>query len=752
MATIHNNPAGIERLSLVERAIDRFSSLKGYVLGAVIVIGPLLALLTVIELKRHDGVISSVSQSTMAQFVLGADILYTVFVLGFLIARFAVSRMARRAGAASSRLHSRFTVAFVVSAAMPAALIAVFALVTISFGINAWHSERVATVIQQSQALTERWREAQAEQAKVAAEAIASSIAGATRQGLSTTTALREASEILDVSQAFVIDRSRRVRWRGRTDYRGNHATFLFDYIPPSEARMRDAERGVSTSIFDSKTGEFRALAPLPGSAGLYLYVIHRVDRESRFQASTIEAVTTEFQQVSQLGDRILFNIGLIYVLFLIFTLLSSLLLGFTLANRFHAPIAQLAAATRRIGRGDLETRVEVPSTRDVLAELSETFNQMAQQVQNQRHSLLEARQVEKLRRVFTERVLAGVPAGVIGTNRDWQIEVANRAAGEILGRELRGYEGIGVLDAFPEIENEMSQAEAAPSKFSVGEIERMGPGGKRLVLVAIAPMLLDGQLRGYVITFEDLTERVAAERQAAWGEVARKMAHEIKNPLTPVLLAANRLRSKVSTDSEESRDLLVAYTEIIETQVGQINRLVEAFTQLGRFPAPQIKLESVSEMLEGCMLLQRAAEPGIEHVLEVEPAILCKCDVGLFSQAVLNIVQNAATAIHLRAEAAAATDCAEVAGRIVVRAREQVGQLVLEFEDNGTGLPQGIDYTSLLEPYRVGTERGTGLGLAIARETVIRHGGSIQLLDAPIPPGAMVRIVLPSASRGERG
>ena len=377
----------------------------------------------------------------------------------------------------------------------------------------------------------------------------------------------------------------------------------------------------------------------------------------------------------------------------------------------------------------------------DEVAGLSRAFNRMTGQLSSQRGELMEAYSQIDERRRFTETVLAGVSAGVIGLDVQGRVELPNRAAGELLGSDLITAIGAKLSDLVPQFAPLLASVEAQPERAHTAEIE-IGPvQRRRILLVRVGTDLRSGRPDGYVVTFDDITELQSAQRKAAWSDVARRIAHEIKNPLTPIQLSAERLKRRFTKEIKSDPETFAQCADTIVRHVGDIGRMVDEFSAFARMPQPVLKPDDVGRVAREALILQRSARPEIEWVTDIpERGPMGSCDRRLLGQALTNLLQNAADSVASRARA---DERAGQIGRIDVVVRAQDGTVVIDVIDDGIGLPEA-DRGRLTEPYVTHKPKGTGLGLAIVKKIMEDHGGGLELEDRTDGPGAIVSLSLP--------
>jgi two-component system nitrogen regulation sensor histidine kinase NtrY len=340
-------------------------------------------------------------------------------------------------------------------------------------------------------------------------------------------------------------------------------------------------------------------------------------------------------------------------------------------------------------------------------------------------------------RRRFTETVLAGVSAGVIGLDAQGRIELPNRTADELLGLDLLAATGHPLAEIVPEFAKLFAEVAASPDKARTAEIQAGPPNHRRHLLVRIGAELSGGRTDGFVVTFDDITELQSAQRKAAWADIARRIAHEIKNPLTPIQLSAERLKRRFAKEIQSDPETFAQCADTIIRHVGDIGRMVDEFSAFARMPQPVIKSEDIGVIAREALVLQKTARPGIEWTTDVpERGPMAACDRRMLRQALTNLLQNAADAVAMR----------HGAGHIALMVRDLPGGVHIAVADDGVGLPKE-DRSRLTEPYVTHKPKGTGLGLAIVKKIMEDHGGVLTLGDQPNGPGAIATLVLPHVS-----
>jgi two-component system nitrogen regulation sensor histidine kinase NtrY len=415
---------------------------------------------------------------------------------------------------------------------------------------------------------------------------------------------------------------------------------------------------------------------------------------------------------------------GLMYTVIALIVLLSAVLIGLNFANRLVAPIRRLIGAANVVATGNLHVQVPVNRSEGDLGQLGETFNRMTHDLRTQRDDLVRARDLIDSRRRFSEAVLAGASAGIIGIDHDGKISILNRSAEQLIGSSGPDVTGKPLLDVVPELSQLVEQAIESGQRLAQGQVTLSRRGRERNLSVRVATEQSADAEHGYVVTLDDITDLVMAQRTSAWADVARRIAHEIKNPLTPIQLSAERLRRKYGKVITEDRTIFEQCTDTIVRQVDDIRRMVDEFSRFARMPKPVIEHEDVADTVRQAVFLMRVGHPEIDIDLSIsKDPMPARFDRRLVSQALTNIIKNGTEAISARPESSDK-------GRIEVVATLDDDMVNIDVIDNGIGLPKE-NRSRLLEPYVTTREKGTGLGLAIVGKILEEHGGGIELHDA---------------------
>ncbi len=719
--------------------LPQWLSLPGII--ALVALGPILAGLTAWALGNGG------LDPEVVRIVLLVDLCYLLVLIALIGLRVGSLVLARRKRRAGSQLHLRLTGVFALVALVPTVIVAVFATLSVNLGIETWFSDRVGSVVRNALETAEAYEREHRNNIRGDVLAMANDLNRAAGGGIATPRLgelVRQQALLRELPEAFVFNSQQEILARGEFSY-------LFGFEPPSQAQIDRARAGEVVIMEDEANNEIRALVYLTNFVDAFLYVSRDVQGDVLRLLDETRATVGLYEQLEDNRDSLLFDFALIYLGFAALVIVAAILLGLWFAERLAKPVGRLALAADQIGSGDLDARVKEERGSDEIALLSRAFNRMADQVRDQRDALVAAHRETERRREFSEAVLAGVSAGVIGIGGNGRIDLANGAAGDMLGMEARDLHGERIERVAPGFAEILSRAALAPAGIAKGEVRQMVDGQAHEFLARCAPRAPGRPAEGQVLTFEDITALASAQRMAAWGDVARRIAHEIKNPLTPIQLSADRMRKKYVGRLGEDGAKFEHYVDVILRQTAEIRRMVDEFSRFARMPEPILSAEPLGDILSDAVLLQREGRRDIEYRLELpEAKVMLHCDRGMILQCLTNLLQNAADAIEARREA----DPDAPPGRIVLRLADGPRSYRISVTDNGVGLPKA-DRGRLTDPYVTTRKSGTGLGLAIVTKIMEHHGGELVLGDATGEDGldgARVVLRLPRPALGEAG
>ena len=663
--------------------------------------------------------------------------LIVVLALGVVVSRRLVLLwIERRRGSVGSRLHSRLVVLFGLLAVAPAIIVAIFSALFFNLGLQSWFDERVSTALTSSVEVAEAYVAEHSNRIRADVLAMAAEI---NRQAAIIRDDPVRFRQLLDAEtrarnlpEAIVFDSYGRVLARSGLSF-----SMQFDQAPTAAFdRAKGGEVVVATTEDETRV---RALVRIDRLVDSYLYVGRFVDTTLLLRADNTRNAVAEYERLYSERSDFQVRFALVFILVALLLLLAAVWLALFFASRLIAPVSALVQAAERIRTGDLSARVTEGPADDEVASLSRAFNRMTSQLENQRGELIDANQQLDNRRRFTEAVLSGVSSGVVGLDADGRINLPNRTAVQLLGSSAEVLAGTSFVDAVPELAGLLAEARERPWRLAQGQVAIVRGGVTHALLVRIAAEGSAGTILGFVVTFDDVTELLSAQRNAAWADIARRIAHEIKNPLTPIQLSAERLKRKYALEVKSDPEVFKQCTDTIIRQVGDIGRLIDEFSSFARMPAPVFREENLSELARQALFLQKVANPSITYRVEApDLPVNVHCDSRQIAQVMTNLLLNATQAITERP----ATDGLPP-GEIVVRVTTEADGALLEVLDNGKGLPHG-DRARLTEPYFTTREKGTGLGLAIVARVLDDHGGRLTL-DDRAGGGASVGLHLPA-------
>lgn len=702
---------------------------------ALIMLGPVLAVLTAYVLSVHW---DRWGASVTVRVVLLIDLVYALGLAAVIIWRLATLWVARRKRSAGTRLHLRLAAVFAAIALVPTIIVAVFATLTVGVGLENLFTDRIGSVLRNSLATAEAYEREHRRDLRTDTLLMAGDLSQALARRVSVAQLNDEVvaqAALRDLPRAYLFNLNKEIIARGEFSY-------LFNFIPPTDAQLNAAVRGEMVLIRDPARNELRALMKVDRVREIFLYVSRTVQGDVlRLLDQTSDTVLT-YDQLELERGSLLFDYAVNYLVFALLVVLASILMGLWFAERLARPVGRLAGAAEQVGRGDLDVRVKEERGSDEIAVLSRVFNRMTGQLKGQRDALIEARDDTERRRQFIEAVLSGVTAGVIGLDSEGRVDLINDAAADMLDIDVEHTLGQPLASLAPGFQALYDDAAAALNAVARGEVRQVVRGEDREFLARVAPKLPGDPSEGTVLTFDDLTALVSAQRMAAWGDVARRIAHEIKNPLTPIQLAADRMRRKFSDRLGDEAEGFGQSLDVITRQAGDIRRMVDEFSKFARMPEPVLHTYDLTRLIRDAVLLQEQAQSGIEYRQSLpEDGVLLTLDRGLIGQVLTNLLQNAADAIDARKDR---DDERAPTPVIAVVLREGARFWHLVISDSGIGLPEE-NRDRLTDPYVTTRTKGTGLGLAIVKKIVEQHGGDMQLGDADDGlDGAQVVLRLP--------
>ena len=679
------------------------------------------AIVTYVIITGSDEPLGIKPGRMMTLLIINISIL--TLLIGVILNRIFGLWVALRIGSAGSKLQKRIIVVFSIVTILPTIAVSIFSALFFNIGIQAWFNERVQRTVEESRAVAEAYLAEHKENIRADAIAMASDLSRMADLVIANPAEFNRIvgaqTSLRELTEAVVIQRNRIIA-RGRFSF-----ALAFEHIPP-ELVERANNGEVVLMTLDQESDKVRALTKIPGIEDAYLLVGRLLDSKVINHMQNAQGAVSEYEQLKKQLDRLQITFSIVFITLALLLLLCSVWYGMVFASRLTRPIRYLVQAAERVRGGDLSARVEKAESKDEFGTLSRTFNRMTEQLEAQRGELIDANRRIDARRRFTETVLSGVSAGVIALDREKNVSLHNRSSVAILGKvDHHIVIGGSIFQLLPGIEALLLQAESLPEEAATGTIT-LDNNGKSISLhvrVTVEKLITETgvKIEGYIVTFDDITLLVTAQRSAAWADVARRVAHEIKNPLTPIQLSAERLKRKYLPLITEDAENFVKYTDTIEKHVSDIGKMVEEFVSFARMPTPRFTEEDIGAIVKKSVFSAQIACPDYEFPLTLpDKPVLLKCDERQMTQVLTNLLKNAAEAIE---EAGGRLQI----GRIKVAVFTDQAGTHITIEDNGPGFPQA-EIGKMLEPYMTTRSKGTGLGLAIVKKIVEDHKGLIKI------------------------
>ncbi|MBR0753726.1 PAS domain-containing sensor histidine kinase [Bradyrhizobium jicamae] len=631
---------------------------------------------------------------------------------------------ARRRGRAAARLHVQIVSLFSIIAVLPAVLVAIVANVTIDRGLDRLFSGPTREVIQNSLIVARAYTYEHAQLIRGDILGMANDVWRARplydQDQKSFQEFLTSNAGARNLPGAMLIDKDGRVLMTAQTGIKQDFTS------PPADFLKNVDENEPQIAVFPD-ANYVAAVIRLRAYSDTFLYVARLLDPRVVSQLKQTEASVAEYAQIEsrRLGIQVTF--ALMFAVIALTILMASVLIGLNFANWLVAPIRNIMSAANQVSTGDLHVQVPVVKSEGDLAQLGETFNKMTQELRSQRDELVSASDLIDSRRRFIEAVLSSASAGIIGVDASTSVGILNRSAEKLIGHAESETLGHPLSDVLPELDEMMKTAREGTQRLVQGQVTIMRDGHERNLSVRISAEQTSQSRDSYIITLDDITELVSAQRTSAWGDVARRIAHEIKNPLTPIQLSAERIRRRFGKTITEEKDksIFEQCTDTIVRQVDDIRRMVDEFARFARMPKPVMEGEDVADVVRQAVFLMKVGHPDLDIEADIrQDKLPAQFDRRLISQALTNIIKNATEAI----EQVPPEELGK--GRIDVVAQREGDDIIIDVVDNGIGLPK-VARQRLLEPYVTTRQKGTGLGLAIVGRVLEDHGGRIELKDA---------------------
>ena len=685
---------------------------------------------TAYSLSRVD----SLDDDTEILTILLAIDMLAVLVLGTLVVR-QIWRLysERRQRLAGHQLHWRLALLFGGVTTLPAIIITMFALFVVDSSLRGWFAERISTAITGSVQVADSYFEEHASSISSDLLTMANDV---NREAFQLAASPKQMSVYLDnqvvlrnLSEAVIFDGTGQLLAKSRFAFAVSFTNMRTDWVE----RARNGEVVVLRA---DDTNKLRALVKLTSYVDAYLFVGRFIDKSVLEAVDSTRLAASDYQQIGIRQLDLQVSFAFLFGLVLLLLLIAALWIGLNLANSIVGPLGSVISVAEQVRSGNLSQRVPEHLELDEISKLGSSFNRMLDELHRSREQLVQANTQLDRRREFTEAVLGGVSSGVIGLDQNGKVTLPNAAALSMLGLVDMGLIGKRLDDVVPEFKSLLSVVGKEQRRLTEEQIVLVR-GNARLTLRAkVASENVEGRVIGYVVTFDDVTDLLTAQRKAAWSDIARRIAHEIKNPLTPIQLAADRLLRKYKPDDKESAAQYDEYLSIISRQVGDIGRMVDEFSSFARMPQPVLQPVSMRELVSGQVSLFNTEKLSCNvemDTVDKDNPFMVYGDPGLLRQALTNLIQNARDSMD---------DAAVNAQKLDLKLGVDDGFVVVSISDNGQGFPE-MDLSQLLEPYVTKREKGTGLGLAIVSKVVQDHSGTLVLANAP-GGGAVVTIRIP--------
>jgi two-component system, NtrC family, nitrogen regulation sensor histidine kinase NtrY len=719
---------------------QQLRGLSGWAALALVVLGTIIGLSTFLILAGATPI--KATETLIRNLLIANGVLVSIMgvMIGFQILQLFWEL---KRGTPGAGLHIRLISLFSMVALVPAILIAVFASITLNRGLDALFSDRMRAIVETSYSVADAYLTNATELTRADAASISSDLVQQLPDfNNDRPTFLKRVARnaaLRDLSAVFIFNPTTKQIVANITA--GDKIVF----IPPPEDAIARAEKGELVVLPPLRGSTLvRALIKLQGFPSHYLYVFRILSPVVVEQLVKTQSAKAEYDK--QLSQRlgVQYTYGLVYAGVALVFLLAAIWTGMWFADRLVGPIVRLLGAAREVAQGDFNAKVSVIDGPGDLMTLAQTFNMMTDQVRLHRDQLVKTNTQLDDRRRFTEAMLSGVSAGVIGIDSDHRISLVNRSALMLLAKPEQDLQGQALVNVLPDMAAIYEAALAKPSGAAEGQIDMNINGQDVSFIVRITTERADAAEHGYVLTFDDITQLVSAQRNSAWSDIARRIAHEIKNPLTPIQLSAERLKRKYLKEITSDKAVFEQCTDTIIRQVGDLGRIVDEFSSFARMPKAILEPNNLSDVVREATVLQRVSSSDIDIVMKLdEHAMKFAFDRRLLTQAITNLVKNAREAIEAREKH-------KIRGRILIETGVDQEHPFIRVTDNGIGLPQE-NRNRLAEPYMTTREKGTGLGLAIVKRIMEEHGGRLKLEDAPSGQGACITLYFAAVPEFEK-
>ena len=633
-----------------------------------------------------------------------------------------------RKGIPGARLHIRLVLLFGILAMTPAMIMTIFSLYFFHYGVQAWFSERVKTAVSESEEVAKAYLKEHHQAIKADILAMASDIDREQTQLKQNRAGFQNfidtQSKLRNLPETFLFNSKGDILVKAPLS--PEHGSTIREINIPDLAlqKANNFEVVILTDIEDDKV---RALLRLRSIPDAFLFVGRKVDKNVLGHVEATRMAVARYEEIEQRYADIRVSVTMIYAVVALILLFASIWFGLNFAKRIAGPISNLINISTRVREGDFTARANDDNGLEEFDYLARSFNKMTTQILDGQTKLMTANHKLDERSRFTETVLAGVSSGILSINENFIVTLANNAAAKILLTSVDELIGGSIDTIFPDLKTSITNAFEKPTKSIQTELPiTLSNGSRRVLLLRLAVELVGSASRGIIITFDDISDLQSAQRKAAWSDVARRIAHEIKNPLTPIQLSAERLKRKYQIHIPETDQVI--FNQLIDTitrHVEDIGTMVSEFSNFARMPEPKLQMTHLNNLVQSLLSLEQEANPTLKFMLHAnDSAIETLCDPAQMRQVFTNLIRNAANSILESGN----TD-GSICINIIKSPNSQ--QIIIEVADSGPGFPENIDKHSLTEPYMTLREQGTGLGLAIVKKIMEDHGGRV-IFDTP--------------------
>lgn len=655
-----------------------------------------------------------------------------LLVLGTLVGR-QIWRLwsERRQRLAGHQLHWRMAVLFGGVTTFPAIIVTLFALFVVDYSLRGWFAERISTAVNESVRVAESYFDEHARSISGEVLTMANDInreayrlAG---KGNLMGRYLSDQAALRNLSDAIIFDGTGQVLAKSQF-------AFAITFTNLESSWVEKARKGEVVVLRADETNKLRAVVKLNSYVDAYLLVGRFIDSKVLLAMDQTRLAASDYQQLGFQQLDLQISFAVLFGIILLLILIASLWIGLNLATAIVGPLGSVIHVAEQVRAGNLSQRVPKDLQLEEISRLGSAFNRMLDELARSREQLVQANTQIDQRREFTEAVLGGVSSGVVGLDRDNKVTLPNATARELLGKKDTDLIGQRLADVIPEFKGLLAITKQKKRRFGEEQIILQRQNGHLILRARIVSEVIEGRVIGYVVTFDDVTSLLSAQRKAAWSDIARRIAHEIKNPLTPIQLASDRLLKKYRPNDQKAADQFEEYVHIIMRQVNDIGRMVDEFSAFARMPQPEMDRHSLLEIVNGQISLFTSKD--LSLAVEIDDAkedYITICDAGLVRQALTNLLQNAKDSLQEHRVAAPAI-------RISMASEDDM--IAITLVDNGPGFPK-MDLDKLLEPYVTTRRKGTGLGLAIVSKIMEDHGGNMQLGKAD-GGGALICLKFP--------